>query len=261
MDKRAIAKAFLPRPLFEKVIAVWSRSYQKRLLHRMGLLEASRRYIERNGLTVKYGPFAGMVYGLDVARNRHVIPKLLGSYEQELHPIIQKIRSRRYDAVIDIGSAEGYYAVGLARMLQTPVLAYDPEPNERKWCMELARLNGVSSLVEPKRLFLPADLRIFAEKKLLVLCDAEGFEGTLFKEESLPLTKNWNLLIELHGSCLDSLPKLPWPHKTSIIRQATRSESYRELEGIGKSPTQLLSEYRSDPNQTWLWCENVPEDV
>jgi protein-L-isoaspartate O-methyltransferase len=34
--------------------------------------------------------------------------------------------------VIDIGSAEGYYACGLARMLQVPVYAYDRARPPRK---------------------------------------------------------------------------------------------------------------------------------
>jgi len=58
---------------------------------REGLLDVATRYIERNGSTVKYGPFAGTIYPLEAALSRHSIPKLLGTYEQELHNIIKTL--------------------------------------------------------------------------------------------------------------------------------------------------------------------------
>jgi hypothetical protein len=43
-----------------------------------------------------------------------LIPKLLGCYEAELHGVIACALNTTYDTIIDIGCAEGYYAVGLA---------------------------------------------------------------------------------------------------------------------------------------------------
>jgi hypothetical protein len=49
------------------------------------LLAASARYIERNGTLVKCGLFVGLIYPVKAVTSRHAVPKLLGTYEQELH--------------------------------------------------------------------------------------------------------------------------------------------------------------------------------
>jgi len=251
---KAIARAVLPVATFEKLQAIRSRRHQMRLLQREGVLEAATRYVERNGCTVRYGPFAGTVYPRQAALSRHSIPKLLGTYEQELHGVIEEIGRRKYDVVIDIGSAEGYYAVGLARLLRTKVLAYDPEPIERSYCDEMARLNGMSALVTLKDLFRPSDMEQFRDSSVMCVCDCEGFEAEIFNAKTIQLAGKWDILIELHGDATEKLPKLSWPHKTSTIDMAPRRENYRELDGLGDQ-TKLLSEYRPC-EQTWLWCDS-----
>src|SRR6202022_2792884 len=179
-----------------------------RLLKREGLIDAAARYTDRHGSTVKDGPFAGPVYPLEAALSRHSIPKLLGTYEQELHGIIRMIEQRKYDLVIDIGSAEGYYAVGLARLLRTKVLAHDPEPIERAHCERAARLNGVSSLVEMRGLFHRSDIQEYRDLRVLCICDCEGFESQLFDAKTVMDVAKWDILIELHGDTTEQLPSL-----------------------------------------------------
>ena len=69
---------------------------------------------ERTGCSVTSGPFAGMRY-IDASFGSAYIPKLLGTYEQELSNVLAGIIAKRPKAVVDVGAAEGYYAVGLAR--------------------------------------------------------------------------------------------------------------------------------------------------
>ena len=199
-----------------------------------------------------HGPFAGTIYPLNAALNRHSVPKLLGTYEQELHHIIGVVAQRKYDLVIDIGCAEGYYVVGLARLLHTKVLACDPEPVERKLCAEAARLNSVSPLVEFMSLFQPSDLRKFRDLRVLCICDCEGFETTLFTERTIENVERWDLLIELHADAAQKLTALPWRHATTLIPSVERLETFAEIEGIGDARI-LLSEGRGF--QQWLWCD------
>ena len=57
---------------------------------------------------------------------RNVAPKLLGSYEQELQPIIERCVEAPYDCVKNIGCGDGYYAIGMARrMTSREITAYD----------------------------------------------------------------------------------------------------------------------------------------
>src|SRR4051812_47368421 len=62
---------------------------------------------------VASGPFRGMRYTACAAG---VAPKVLGTYERELHDWIVGLSSRGYECVVNVGCAEGYYAVGLARL-------------------------------------------------------------------------------------------------------------------------------------------------
>ena len=71
---------------------------------------------------VASGPFAGMRHG-DIAVGSVLTVKLLGTYEKELWPIIDQIIATAYPLIIDIGAAEGYYAVGLA--MRIPAAAGD----------------------------------------------------------------------------------------------------------------------------------------
>jgi hypothetical protein len=252
--KKTVARSLFPTYLFERLQAIRSRRHQMRLLKREGLIDAAARYIERNGSTVKHGPFAGTIYSLDSALSRHSIPKLLGTYEQELHGIIRMIEQRKYDLVIDIGSAEGYYAIGLARLLRTKVEAYDPEPIERSYCERAAERNNVSSLVATRAMFRKSDIHTYRNLRVLCICDCEGFEAELFDAKTVIAVAKWDLLIELHGRTTEQLPRLDWPHKTSTISSTTRKETYAELDGCG-DPIRLLSEWRYAAGQTWLWCD------
>jgi len=250
---KSAARAILPGFLFERIRAARWRRTVYRLQKEQGLLQAAAGYLEKNGATVRFGPFAGMAYPRRAALRRHSIPLLLGTYEQEVHPVIEKAAKRRYDLVIDIGCSDGYYAVGLARLLGTKVLAYDPEPMERVLSEEMARENGVSDLVELHALFRPSDVKKFGNRRVLCICDCEGFEEQIFTAETIADTARWDLLIELHGAAAEKVPALPWSQKTTQIPSRPRTGTYKELEGLGDGNA-LLSEYR-DP-QTWLWCDS-----
>src|SRR5690606_30246863 len=52
------------------------------------------------------GPFAGMRYPEKRAIGSAIYPKLLGSYEMELHPLFDRLRNQEFGSVVDIGCAE-----------------------------------------------------------------------------------------------------------------------------------------------------------
>jgi hypothetical protein len=72
------------------------------------------RFLNR---VVRHGLFYGMKYPSLEAAGSTLYPKLLGSYERELHGIMERIVRTDYATVVDIGCAEGYYAAGLALRL------------------------------------------------------------------------------------------------------------------------------------------------
>src|SRR4051812_27066698 len=93
------------------------------------------------------GPFAGMDY-VDHATEGALMPRLLGTYESELHPHLATFAAEGLDDIVDVGCAEGYYAVGLARMMPAvTVHAFDIDEKARAACAELAGRNGVAERV------------------------------------------------------------------------------------------------------------------
>ena len=103
------------------------------------------------GDRVVAGPFAGMTYPPDSAEG-YFVPKLLGCYEQELHPALAQFCQGRPGTVLNIGCAEGYYAVGLARALpNVTIYAWDIAPNARE---KTARMPRRTALVTKSSLRL-----------------------------------------------------------------------------------------------------------
>jgi hypothetical protein len=153
---------------------------------------------ELQKLEVLNGPFKGMKYPEFLSLGSTLIPKLIGSYEAELHPIIDEIIECGYEEIWDVGCAEGYYAVGLALMSPTSkIRAYDIDIHSRKACLKLVELNNVSNQVSIYSECNSKDINDFDFKNGLIISDCEGFEYDLFRAVSLE-GKKLNYLIEVH---------------------------------------------------------------
>lgn len=142
--------------------------------------------------------FQGMDY-LDIATEGALAPRLLGTYEAELHPYIRYFAAQGLDCVIDVGCAEGYYAVGLARFMpDVKVYAYDIDEKAREACARLAAMNGVSDRVVIGGEFKPEDFQAFAGRRVLVLVDTEGAEVDILQPELAPALAGMNVIVETH---------------------------------------------------------------
>lgn len=154
-------------------------------------------YRKLHGNTVYGGPFAGMTYSQ--ATEGATLPRLLGCYEAELHPLLGELNEARHDLVIDIGCAEGYYAVGLAKLLPAcTVMGYDLAESARAACGALAKANGVEARVQVERGFEPDTLSAFAGRRTLVFCDIEGAEADLLDPARHPYWSRVDLIVEVH---------------------------------------------------------------
>jgi hypothetical protein len=84
---------------------------------------------------VSGGPFDGMRLPDIDSWGQDRGSKLLSFYEQELHPTIREIIDWGPDKIINVGCAEGYYAVGLARLSPNAlVVAYDTDETAQYAC-------------------------------------------------------------------------------------------------------------------------------
>lgn len=125
--------------------------------------------------------------------------KLLGTYERELHHVLSDWIAASYPHVIDVGCAEGYYAVGLAHAMKgTTLHAFDIDTLARARCASLSKINGVAERVRIRVACEPADLRGFPERGVALLSDCEGYERILIDPVAVPRLAGWPLLVELH---------------------------------------------------------------
>lgn len=170
---------------------IWSRVslWRQRLL--------LNTFRQKQGHTVHSGPFAGMTY-LDAAEGA-LLPRLIGCYEAELHPTIWQLSQAGYQHIIDIGCAEGYYAVGLARLLKDcQIHAHDINEAALMACAALAKVNGVDDRVIVGGEFDPHTLQQYLGHKTLVFCDIEGAESELLDPEKFPGFRQVDLIVEVH---------------------------------------------------------------
>jgi FkbM family methyltransferase len=176
---------------------------------------------------VRQGPFAGLRY-INRAVGSAFIPKLLGIYERELNGCVEAACAANFPLIVDVGAAEGYYAIGLAR--RNPgarVIAFEMEESGRAALREMAGLNGVE-VGEPvdggrkavggdisthRRTDAPATAQLELHGKCefenlqatlasadrsLVVCDVEGYEEFLLVPEKIPALVRATLLVEMH---------------------------------------------------------------
>lgn len=155
-------------------------------------------YVRHEGLKVYQGPFKGMDYVREATEGA-IAPRLIGTYESELHPYIEAFFRDGVDCVVDVGCAEGYYAVGLARLApEATVYAYDVKPNARAACAELAARNGVTERVVIRETFAPESLEEFRGRRTFVLMDVEGAEDDLLRPDLAPVLDEMRIIVETH---------------------------------------------------------------
>jgi hypothetical protein len=145
------------------------------------------------------GVFKDLQYpSLDITESA-LVPKIVGSYEYQLQPWMSRIINTNYSDIIDVGSAEGYYAVGLAkRMPNTVIHCFDINEKDIEFSKQMARVNNVSNLTWNTFCDENTLLNFPYKGKTLILCDCEGYELKLFTEKVVDKCKDVDFLIELH---------------------------------------------------------------
>ncbi len=214
----------------------------------------------RGGDTVQAGPFAGMAYPVRAAEGARAA-RVLGCYEAGLEPVIETIIGRPYQAVVDIGCAEGYYAVGLAcRMPQARIIARDTSPVAQGMCRALAAANG-QARVEVGGLWTHADFALCEEGRTVVICDIEGAEGDLLDPVAAPALARADILVEVHEGMVPGLlarltDRFAPTHAITRIDRVLRPDRLpgwaEELSDLDR--LLMLWEWRASPTP-WLWME------
>ena len=237
------------------------RASNQRWLASEGLTALNRPLMEHFGDRVVSGPFRGLRLTPRCCQE-HIGPVLLGTYENELHGVIEDAIARAPTRVLDIGAKIGYYAVGLAKRLPTtPVEAFDTDWWARKATREVATLNAQENVATagactPRRLAA-------VQPRSLIVCDIDGAEVPLFTARPLPALATATLLIETHdGLVADTTRTLTdrfapthdvleipcvWGHKTPPV----------DLSAVFPGDIVRQQKATVEPRcegQSWLYC-------
>ena len=210
--------------------------------------------VHREGVTIREGPFRGMEFVAQSAEGCH-LPKLIGCYEAELQPHIEAAIERGYDTIVNIGCAEGYYAVGLGlRLPQARIVARDINPAAQEACRRVATLNGIAERVEVDGRLDPAELPGLAVGRTLLLCDIEGAEIELLDPDRYPCLRAFDIIVELHdvvrGDISRVLPaRFVDSHTVTVVRHGIGAVSLPTMFNNFGHLDQLLAvwDWRSGP--------------
>lgn len=257
-------KKILPSRILGPIVAGrwWSTIWRQSEAN--GMHNLCNKLIAQHGDRVQCGPFAGMRYPAECLLAGSNTSALIGTYEMELHPWLERLRAGAYERVLDIGCAEGYYAVGIAKLTGMRVEAFDPARRARRLCRSMAGANDVASLVRIHMWCSPRWLLELAGRRGFVLSDCEGFEAKLFSSEVVRALSHSDVLIELHDglSAPGSMRKLLEPrfrttHNLQVVAFRPRTQADLPdgnlFEALGEDAVRAISEV-GRTNQEWLFA-------
>ncbi len=245
------------------VLAMIQDWRMRRYFRHIGLECLEQRTRSVVSSSVRRGPFAGLRL-LNRASGSVWIPKVLGSYESEVAEAVEEVMSVRPDVIIDIGCAEGYYAVGFARRLaKTKVFAADVNPIARRMVRAMAAANHVEERLFTMSWISCAGLEsiLIPARSPVVWCDIEGGELDLLDIGRVPeLRKAW-MFVEEHQHSTGVAPaalvgRFSSTHEHRIIPQSHRAAADwipRELASVfTKDEARLAMSELRPASQVWI---------
>jgi hypothetical protein len=192
------------------------------------------------------GSFSGMAVNPNMTSwgDGDILTKLLGIYEEELNEKIEKAISLSPKRIVNVGCAEGYYAIGMKiRCPNSQVLAIDLSDRALECTLANADSNGICIDVD-KKIPSPTSGDFW-------IIDIEGGEIQLLNEASQ--WKNVCMLVEMHewtnrSMCEIFKSKFEKTHTISVINQGSRDPNKFEF-----------IRHFSDQEKWLLMSENRPE--
>jgi hypothetical protein len=250
------------------------RSYRKRGVHRRFFEDDRWAFYEKIYQAdadphVLTGPFAGMAY-LNTSDFGPIAPKWLGSYEAEIQDLVGELCEWGYTTIANIGSAEGYYAVGFARAsAASRIFAFDIDTFARRALAALAQMNGVTDRIEIHKICTWKVLNDLRSEKHLLFVDIEGAEMDLLDPGACDSLLRSDILVELHPS--DDIgnkyeieeticSRFGATHHIQRRRQTDRSDWIAANRSVWdkrlseEEVVRATNEFRAG-NQVWLWLK------
>ena len=220
-----------------------------------------RALAARAGLRVQTGPFAGM--SLQGARSP-IGGKLLGTHEMELAPVIERLSCSDMQHVVNVGAADGFYAVGMLRRLTTAhATAFEMVESYHSAIDELARSNGVRDRLAIRG---ACDVEALASamagnERTLVIIDVEGAERDLLDPSRVPRLCDAWILVELHDFVDPQIStilrrRFDATHRVTCYRAAPRTvRDVPAVAGMSARGLLRLADEGRPALMEWFWME------
>jgi predicted O-methyltransferase YrrM len=209
----------------------------------------------QTGGTVLTGPFKGIRLNCQ-ALAVHSAPKFLGTYEKEIVPFIEDAIALKPANVLNVGSSDGYYAVGLAKRLPGAIIyAAEADRKSLRATLQNAKLNSIESRVRPIGIVHSGDFGKFLKVPYsLIVMDCEGAEFKLLVPNKDPILKKTHILVEIHenhGSLDDILRRFSRTHSIQTVAAVERTVIDLPAEARELVPPAALDEHRG--RQIWVY--------
>jgi hypothetical protein len=213
------------------------------------------------GFTTRAGIFAGLRWPRVIYVGSVFAPKILGTYEIEIQAIFAKLAvEAKASHFVDIGAAEGYFAVGAALINpRLKVIAFEQQLAAHEHIMEFATLNSVSDRIEIHGKF---ELGALKDRDLgerpLVLMDVEGAEATLIDESFANRFANASLVVEVHDFASPGVARavkkvLSRSHRvTEVSCEQLARKAMRSGTGLSEFEWEIATDERRPPGNHWL---------
>jgi len=190
-----------------------------------------------------------------------ILPKLIGAYEQELHPLAPIWDAAGYDHMVNVGAGEGYYAVGFCfRYPNMNVTAFESSSIGRRRIHKLAVKNRLGNNLNVRGHCTPDQLQTVLSEgsKVLLIVDVEGYEQVLLNPVQVPALYRTDVVAELHPEKHPEIETLlrsrfADTHRLIVIAQEyarTLPNGVRIPPGLLGKTSYLLNEFRGP--QYWL---------
>lgn len=219
--------------------------------------------------TVQYGIFKNLKFCNESWWGKSdLISIYFGFYELQVLEKIDQYRGSKYRFFVDIGAANGYYAIGvLVSNIFSKSYAFEISEHGRRVIKKNAELNGVSSNIEIHSAgtiesILNFDVTFL--KEALFLIDIEGGEFELLNEDVLFHLQNSVLIIELHEWLIDNgdskivdLKNMAQKYfRISELTTGPRNpHHFKELNILSDDEKWLICSEKREKNMTWLVLE------
>jgi hypothetical protein len=242
--------------LFAHVSKTLARHINLRRIVAFHRRRLSRKIFKQSGGVIKHGPFAGMIL-LDDPRwgQPDQAAMIFGMYEQE---VLENLANAppQFRTFVDIGAADGYYAVGLVKCGKVDrAICFEAHPQGRATIARLAEQNGVSDKVT----ILGAASEHFVDMlnaykvnsgETMVLVDIEGAEFKVLTEKVFASLRSSMIIVETHAHIYDD----PEAEMDLLRKRASRTHRSTSWYPGARNPS-VFKELEDFPEtDRWIIC-------